>query len=256
MMEASTEQLTQDLAPYQVHSRREILALLRNICDQKQMINMIANQGSVAIVTAVLAIDEIEGSIIIDATQHQSVMQRFIDSDNVSFETALEQIRILFFVTKVEACQYADLPAFKIAVPETMIRLQRREYYRVPTPLISPVNCSITIPQVSTSETRSVSVVLQNVSGGGIAIIDEQGLLDQTIGRIYKNCRIDLPGGTLVVASLEIRNVQEIRLPNGKHVRRLGCLFVDLPHAMMAAVQRYITKLEREQNARAAGRMV
>ncbi len=255
MMDASPDQLTQDLAPYQVHSRREILALLRNICDQKQMINMIANQGSVSIVTAILAIDEDEGSVIIDATQHQKVSQRFVDSDNVSFETALEQIRILFFVKKVEACQYAELPAFKIAVPETLIRLQRREYYRVPTPLVSPVSCNITIPQLSTSETRSINVVLQNVSGGGIAIIDEHGVLDQTIGRIYKHCRIDLPGGTLVVASLEIRNVQEIRLPNGKHVRRLGCLFVDLPHAMLAAVQRYITKLEREQNARAAGRM-
>ena len=255
MMEATPEQLSQDLAPYQVHSRREILALLRNICEQKQMINMIASASGTSIVTAVLAIDEAEGSIIIDATQHQNVTERFLESDNVAFETALEQIRILFFVNKVESCLYADLPAFRIAVPQTMIRLQRREYYRVPTPLVSPVHCTITIPQVNTSEPRSVNVVLQNVSGGGIAIIDEHGVLDQTIGRIYKNCRIDLPGGTLVVASLEIRNAQEIRLPNGKHVRRLGCLFIDLPHAMMAAVQRYITKLEREQNARAAGRL-
>ena len=254
-MDATPDQLTQDLAPYQVHSRREILALLRNICEQKQTINMIANQGDASIVTTVLSIDETEGNIVVDATQHQRVSQRFIESDNISFETALEQIRILFFATKVELCLYADLPAFKIAVPPFMIRLQRREYYRVPTPLVSPVNCTITIPQVSTSETRSINVVLQNVSGGGIAIIDENGLLDQTIGRIYKDCRIDLPGGTLVVASLEIRNTQNVRLPNGKHVRRLGCLFVDLPHAMMAAVQRYITKLEREQNARAAGRL-
>lgn len=254
-MDATPEKQIQDLGPYQVHSHREILALVRSICEQKKIINMHGSQGDVSIVTAVLAIDDVEGSIIIDATQHQNVAQRFIDSDNISFETALEQIRILFFVTKVEACVYAGLPAFKIAVPQSMIRLQRREYYRVPTPLVSPVNCSITIPQISTSETRSISVVLQNVSGGGIAILDEHGLLDQTIGRIYKDCRIDLPGGTLVVASLEIRNVQELRLPNGKHVRRLGCLFVDLPHAMMAAVQRYITKLEREQNARAAGRL-
>lgn len=254
-MDASPQRLSQELAPYQVHSRREILALLRDIWQQKQMINMIADQGDVSIVTAVLAIDELNGSVIIDATQHQKLMQRFLESENISFETALEQIRILFFVPKVESCLYADLPAFKIALPESMIRLQRREYYRVPTPFVSPVNCRITIPQDGTSETRSVTVVLQNVSGGGIAIVDEHGLLDQTIGRVYGNCRIDLPGGTLIVASLEIRNVQEMRLPNGRHVRRLGCLFVDLPHAMMAAVQRYITKLEREQNARATGRL-
>lgn len=255
MMDANPDQLLQDLAPYQVHSRREIIALLRTICDQKQMINMIANRGEVSIVTAILAIDDVEGSIVIDATKHERVAEHIIGSDNISFETALEQIRILFFATRVASCLYAQLPAFRIAVPDTLIRLQRREFYRVPTPLVSPVNCTISIPQENTGEMRAIRVVLQNVSGGGIAIIDEHGLLDQTIGRIYRNCRIDLPGGTLVVASLEIRNAQEIRLPNGKHVRRLGCLFVDLPHAMMAAVQRYITKLEREQNARAAGRM-
>jgi len=40
--------------------------------------------------------------------------------------------------------------------------------------------------------------------------------------------------------------VQDITLPNGKSIRRLGCLFVDLPKSMMNAVQRYITRLERE----------
>ncbi|MBC7513006.1 MAG: flagellar brake protein, partial [Herminiimonas sp.] len=119
----------------------------------------------------------------------------------------------------------------------------------------APVSCTITIPQTGSGEARSVTLVLQNVSGGGIALIDAHGVLVQTIGRVYRNCRIDLPGGTLVVTSLELRNTQAIRLPNGKTVNRLGCLFINLPHAMLAAVQRYITKLEREQNARASGRL-
>jgi c-di-GMP-binding flagellar brake protein YcgR len=99
----------------------------------------------------------------------------------------------------------------------------------------------------------TVVLTLQNVSGGGIAMVDEKKLLDPTIGRIYKDCRIDLPGGTLVVATLQIRNAQEITLANGKSIRRLGCLFLDLPKSMMNAVQRYITKMEREQNAKATG---
>jgi hypothetical protein len=48
-------------------------------------------------------------------------------------------------------------------------------------------------------------------------------------------------------------NSQELTYPNGKSIRRVGCMFVDLPNATLAAVQRYITKLEREQNARATG---
>jgi c-di-GMP-binding flagellar brake protein YcgR len=55
------------------------------------------------------------------------------------------------------------------------------------------------------------------------------------------------------VTTLQIRNLQDITLANGETIRRLGCLFIDLPKSMMSAVQRYITKLERQQNAKATG---
>lgn len=255
-MDAKHQTLSADLSPFQVNSRREIIALLRSISEHKQMINMLANQGAVAIVTSVLEVDESAGEVIIDCAQREQINEHLLASDNISFETALEQIRILFFADHVSQCIYGGAPALKIALPTSLIRLQRREFYRVLTPLTNPVSCTITIPHVSTEEPYSHTMVLQNVSGGGIALIDEFSVLDDTIGRVYHNCRIDLPGGSLVVASLELRNAQHIHLANGKPVRRLGCLFVDMPHAMMAAVQRYISRLEREQNARATGRIL
>lgn len=254
-MDATPDKDTEDLNPYRLHSRREIVALLRTIAEQNQMLNMLANRDSAAIITTILEVDDVAGKLIIDCAQHEYLNNSILASDNISFETALEQVRILFFVDRVEQCQYQGKPALQIDLPQSMIRVQRREFYRVPTPAGAPVSCTITIPQTGAGEARSVTMVLQNVSGGGIALLDAQGVLDQTIGRIYRNCRIDLPGGTLVVTSLELRNTQQVRLPNGQHANRLGCLFIDLPHAMLAAVQRYITKLEREQNARAAGRL-
>lgn len=253
-MDSIPEKQSEDLSPYKIHSRREIVALLRNIATREQLINMLGNQGDASIATSILAVDEAAGTVVIDCAQHEQVNAQLLKSDNISFETALEQIRILFFAKGVKPCLHENAPALQIDLPESVIRLQRREFYRVPTPIASPVSCTITIPEADTTQLRSVKMVLQNVSGGGIALIDEHGLLDHTIGRTYRNCRIDLPGGSLIVASLQLRNAQEVRLANGNRVCRLGCLFVDLPHAMLAAVQRYITKLEREQNARAAGR--
>ena len=254
-MDATPDKESEDLNPYRLHSRREILALLRTIAGQKQMLNMLANRDSTAIVTTILNIDDVAGTLIVDCAQRGYMNDSILQSDNISFETALEQVRILFFVDRIEQCMYEGAPALKLELPRSVIRVQRREFYRVPTLAGAPVSCTITIPQTDSGEGRPVTLVLQNVSGGGIALIDAQGVLDQTIGRIYRNCRIDLPGGALVVTSLELRNLQEIRLPDGKTANRLGCLFLDLPHVMLAAVQRYISKLEREQNARASGRL-
>ncbi len=242
-----------DLGPYQIYSRREIVALLRNVAESKQLVRMIINDGTEAVVTSILEVDEAEGTVIIDIAPNQLQNQRILQSDNISFETMLEHIRILFFATEIESCYYENLPAFQFAIPASMVRLQRREFYRVLTPVTNPVRCTITIPHEVDETSTTVVVALQNVSGGGVAILDEKKLLDPTIGRIYKDCRLDLPGGSLVVTTLQIRNSQEITLPNGKNIRRLGCLFVDMPKSMMSAVQRYITKLEREQNAKSTG---
>jgi c-di-GMP-binding flagellar brake protein YcgR len=243
----------EDLGPYQVYARREIVALLRSIGERNQLVRMIINDGTEAIVTSILKIDEARGIVIIDCAPTALQNQRILESDNISFETLLEHIRILFFVTKIESCMYENLPAFSFAIPASLIRLQRREFYRVLTPVTNPVRCTITVPHEEGDGSTKVVLALQNVSGGGIAMLDEKKQLDPTIGKIYKDCRIDLPGGTLVVATLQIRNAQDVTLANGKAIRRLGCLFVDLPKAMMSAVQRYITKLEREQNAKATG---
>jgi flagellar brake protein len=253
-----TQQKESDEAPeelnrYQVVSRREIISILRTLANQNQLIRMQIDNGSETIMTSVLGVEEASNLMVIDCARSASVNQKITDSRQFSFETALDSIRILFSADKVDLCEYDGREAFMLPIPKGLVRLQRREYYRVPTPVVNPVRCSIRVQNEADKPAQVLSFPLHNISGGGIAIIDENKLLDDTIGRIYKDCRIDFPGGTLVVATLEIRNSQEIKLSNGKLIRRIGCLFVDLPTAMMSAVQRYITRLERDQAARNKG---
>ena len=103
-MDATPENLSDDLSPYQVHSRREIVTLLHNIGEQKQLINMLGNRGGAAIVTSILQVDDDAGVIVLDCAQREQINEQLLASDNISFETALEQIRILFFATQVEPC--------------------------------------------------------------------------------------------------------------------------------------------------------
>lgn len=240
-----------DLSPFKVNSRREIIALLRALSDQRQLIRLLVDGSGSTCMTSILHVDEDDGVVILDAPADTGMSRHLLDSKNISFETVLERIRILFFATSITSCEYGDLPALRIELPASMIRLQRREYYRVATPLATPLRCTI---QIIDGETvQPVTLSLLNVSGGGITIIDDQHQLDDTVGRIYRGCQIYLPGSTVVTTALEIRNSVDLRMENGKHSRRLGCLFHDLPKAMLAVIQRYITRLEREQNARNSG---
>lgn len=249
-MTLHTNDETEDFTPYQVNSRREVVSILRNVAEHNQLVRMQANKGADSAMTSILAVDEFE--VIIDCASSAVINQRLLESNEIAFDTALDSIRITFSVPSAESCLHDDRPALRIPLPTNLVRLQRREFYRVKTPVTNPVRCTILLPGEDGAEGLTIVAPLYNVSGGGIAIIDEKKQIDVDFSHVYENCRIDFPGGAVVV-SLQVRSAQNITLVNGKQIRRLGCEFVNPSRGTEAAIQRYITKLEREQNARATG---
>jgi c-di-GMP-binding flagellar brake protein YcgR len=242
---------TDDMEPFRVRSRREIIALLRNIGERNQLVRMVINNGTDTVVTSILGVDEQDNTVMLDCAPTAVMNQRVLASDKLSFETVLESIRILFNSSDAESITHEGLPAFVIPIPESVVRLQRREFYRVPTPLSVPVVCKV--PMSIDSQPILVTTTLHNISGGGVSLIDDKKLMDSTFGRIYENCKIDLPIGGPITVSLQVRNLLELTLTNGKSIHRLGCQFINPSNGALGAVQKYITKLEREQNAKATG---
>jgi c-di-GMP-binding flagellar brake protein YcgR len=230
-----------DVGPYLIHSRREIMVLLRRLTEKRELVRMIFSEGEEAIATAVL--DVSENSVIIDSAPDAEQLLRVLASGSISFDTALERIRIAFFATRIEPCMHDGLPALRIPLPETMVRLQRREHYRVLTP-----RCSIQMEQEGGPP--PVSFAVQNVSAGGIALIDDEQVLDAGRGAEYGNCELMLPGAQSVIVTLCVMNCCDITLYNGRTARRIGCAFVNPNAAMLALVQRYVSKVERDQHAR------
>jgi c-di-GMP-binding flagellar brake protein YcgR len=119
------------------------------------------------------------------------------------------------------------------------------------TPVSNPVHALIPMPAALGGGSHVFP--LADISCGGIAILDNKLLLGNEIGQTFEGCRIELPEIGPVTTSLQVRNLLDLTLLNSKTNRRLGCEFVDISRGNMANVQRYITRLERERNARLAG---
>ena len=236
---------------YAVDSRREIVTLLRGIGERNQLIRMLIQGEAEACVTSILEVDHERGTVVLDCSVNPEQNRRIAGAKRISFETTLDKIRILFASDKVEEITFENNPALRMAIPDTLIRLQRREYYRMPTPVSTPVRVIVPVP--ADMGGGSNIFPLADISCGGIAIMDNKLVLGNRIGHNFAGCRIDLPEVGMVLTTLQIRNVLDLTLLNSKTNRRLGCEFVDISRGALAAVQRYITKLERERNARIAG---
>ncbi len=250
-MQTQDNSLMENWHDFEVDSRREIVALLRAIGEKNQLIRMLVRGEADVCVTSILDVDPDSNSVYFDCSIDADQNRRILDAKRLAFETTLDKIRILFSTEGAQATTYNGGPALLVDIPSTLIRLQRREYYRMATPVSNPVRATIPVPPELGG--GSAIVPLSDISCGGIAILDNKLLLGNTIGHKYANCRIDLPEIGVVTSGLRIRNSMELTLLNNKTNRRLGCEFIDISRGNLALVQRYITKLERERNARLAG---
>ncbi|MFL6709210.1 MAG: flagellar brake protein [Massilia sp.] len=236
---------------YEVGSRREVVSLLRAIGEKNQLIRMLVHGESDVCVTSVLHVDPDTNTLILDRSINAEQNQRIVQARRISFETSLDKIRILFASEKVRETTFEGGAALALDLPATMIRLQRREFYRMSTPVSNPVKVTIPVPYELGG--GSAVLTLSDISCGGVCVFDNKFALGNTIGKNYENCRIDLPEIGVVATTLQVRNSIDMTLLNNKANRRLGCQFLDMSRASAAAVQRYITRLERERNARIAG---
>jgi c-di-GMP-binding flagellar brake protein YcgR len=169
----------------------------------------------------------------------------------VTCETYLDKIRILFSLGSVRDIAYEGSAALVADIPASLIRLQRREFYRMPTPVTNPVPALVPLPFELGG--GNATFPLADISCGGVALLDSKMMLNSTVGQIFTGCRIDLPDIGTVTTSLQVRNSLDVTMLNNKTSRRIGCMFMDISRGNMAAVQRYITRLERERNAKLAG---
>ena len=231
------------LARYTLHSRADILFQLRAIQKRKLLVNLDLHGSRQIVVTSVLAVNEANNTLILDAAPGDALNQDLMSGKGAEFVAQMDGVSISFATGPVTLCQYDKLPALRVALPKSMVRLQRREHFRVTMPIANPVKCIVPSPVQEDPEPISTHIV--DIGCGGVAIADNSGRLGPETGRVLSNCKLLLPDADAIFTTLEVRNSAQIRLHNGAFQTRLGCMFIDLPNDMAARLQRFVMDIER-----------
>jgi c-di-GMP-binding flagellar brake protein YcgR len=231
------------LARCTLHSRAEILFQLRAIQKRKLLVNLDIQGSRQIVVTSVLGVNETNNTVILDSARGDALNRELLSGKGAEFIAQLDGVSISFSTGPVTLCTYEKLPALRISIPKSLIRLQRREHFRVPMPIAKPVRCIV--PSTSEEDPDPISTHIVDISCGGVALAETSGRIGTETGMILHDCRLLLPEADAVITSLEVRNTAQIRLQNGSFQNRLGCKFVDLPNDMAARLQRFIMDIER-----------
>lgn len=231
------------LARFAIHSRTEIVFLLRAIQKRKLLVNLDFRDSHHCAITSVLAVDEAKHALILDSARDESLNQALLAGQRAEFRCSLDGVAISFAIEGVRACDFDRRPALCIALPASLIRLQRREHFRVQLPIAHPIECIV--PPTEDSGLEPITAHIIDIGCGGVAIAESSGRLTTETGRTLPECRLLLPEVEMIVATLEVWNSAQIRMQNGEFKTRLGCKFIDLPNDRVARLQRFIMDLER-----------
>ncbi|MBU1775577.1 MAG: PilZ domain-containing protein, partial [Gammaproteobacteria bacterium] len=143
---------------------------------------------------------------------------------------------------------YEDAPAFGLALPRKLLRLQRRDYYRLLTPEPNALRCIIHPAPGQQDSGHEVTVM--DISIGGVALVCEENDIELKPGMVYEHCRIDLPGVGTLETAIEVKNAFEVTERNGKVKRRVGCVFVKPDGTTTMLLQRYVAQMQQLQASR------
>lgn len=226
-----------------VVSRLEITHILRAIMREAALITVTLSADDFFL-TSILAIDEDSNSVILERGRGRPRLSHALKSHPLSCSTTLYKVSIRFGGTGIEAADYGGSEAYRIALPAELLRIQRRDNYRVPTPLASPVKCRIAADE--SAGDPSVELNLYDISCGGIAVQSPPALFTPDLGTPCQ-CTVLLPGTPGLRTATQARNTFMLTLANGKITQRCGFAFVNPPPTMLATVQRYILNLERQR---------
>lgn len=228
---------------FRIHSKLDILAIMRTLMEKRSLVTLYFDRGSRFILTSILEIDSEKNKMVIDYGADEAVNQCVLGMDRLTFISSQDRIKIEFVCKSINKTQLSGRDAFVVDVPDSVVRMQRRDSFRMTIPVTRELKCSIPLP--SGHDTGKADVAVLDISCGGIALIDHHPKFSFDLGAILKNCQITLPSLGTITATIQVKNTYKVTLPNGLVCNRVGCEFVTLPTRMSGMIQRYVIKLEQ-----------
>ncbi len=236
----------EDLERCTLSGRREILYQLRSLIRQRARISVSFDEGRQTFLTVLIAVSDDESQLYFDISGSIESNAAFLKAERSQFAAVIEGIRLQFSARQSKKVTLNGDAVFAIALPKSLVRLQRRDTFRLQLPSSKPYVCRI---RKGTPE--EVTLPLYDISVGGIGIQVAEQLQYESMEQL-ENCWIDLRESGMVTVTLEVRYIIAKESRTGKPLWHMGCRFLKLSPANETIIQRFMARIEAERRALSA----
>lgn len=223
-----------------LRSQPEIRSQLLNLAKKPDIITAYFDGGKSFILTAVLGLVKERNLLVLDVGPDDATTRRAIASKRLVCTTKHKGVPIKFICENMQGAKYQGKPAIAAPIPESLYRLQRREYFRVQVPRINAPLCDIPLEDGK----RILTLKVVDLSVGGLCVIDPEGQFQPEMLARYPGCILHLPDYGELAVNLQVRNHGRFFSGSAEPVPRYGAAFENLTMSDNLYLQRYIYQLQ------------
>lgn len=233
---------------FRITSKSEILNILQIVMKRNMLTALHFDHNNDFILTSILAIDTELRQMVVDFGEIEKFGRIALHANKVTLVTSQDQSKIQFTCTAIKKIKFQKRNAFSIDLPESLLRIKKRQYYHITKSTPKLLKCIIPLPNEQNSDITGITgITVHDISCGGITLTEQDSLVNLKCGTTYKNCRITLPGIGVLNIAIRVKNTYKITLENGLNCKHAGCEFINLPQEMLEMIRQYISRLKQEE---------
>jgi c-di-GMP-binding flagellar brake protein YcgR len=233
---------------FRITSKSEILNILQIVMKRNMLTALHFDHNNDFILTSILAIDTELRQMVVDFGEIEKFSRVALHANKVTLVTSQDQSKIQFTCTAIKKIKFQKRNAFSIDLPESLLRIKKRQYYHITKSTPKLLKCIIPLPNEQNSDITGITgITVHDISCGGITLTERDSLVNLKCGTTYKNCRITLPGIGVLNIAIRVKNTYKVTLENGLNCKHAGCEFINLPQEMLEMIRQYISRLKQEE---------
>lgn len=232
-----------DLSSFSIQNPKQIVNHLILLLKNKCLLTARFGASNESYITTLLAVDTENNLVILDCGSKEDVNQRILHAGRLAFDTEYNGIKVSFVGGGLKKVTHKGDQAFAMAIPKSLYWMQRREYYRVKSPLSKASYCQLIL-----KGKEPVNLKLYDLSLTGFAMLNVSKEVSELLipGHKYENCKLILEGAGEGIISFEIKAKYIINPEKLQKIQKIGCQFFDMKRPVEEVIQRYMNEIQRD----------
>jgi c-di-GMP-binding flagellar brake protein YcgR len=227
-----------------IHSPEEIISKLSILHEHKCLLTVYFGDNGDSFITTILSIYRENNYLVFHHGPKENLIEQLLNSPTITFRTEYLGIKVAFEANKLAKTQHQGVSIFVIPIPESMLWIEDRGFYRVKLPASKLSYCQLIL-----NNQDPINLKLYDISLIGFSVLNTSNEISALMApdSHFEQCKLVLADTDEDTISFTVRRRKYIINPaNLNRMEKIGCKFTRITPEFESTIRRYMQQIERE----------